>query len=389
MRQILFITGTRADFGKLKALMHAVDGHADYACRIFVTGMHTLKAYGKTQIEVQKEGFRDLFVFHNQHRGEPMETALANTIEGLSRYVHEDRPDLLVVHGDRLEALAGSIVGALNNIPVAHVEGGERSGTVDESIRHAVSKLSHLHLVANDEARGRLIQLGEAPRSIFVIGSPDIDVMLSDKLPSLDAVKRHYEIGFERYALLLYHSVTTALRTLRRDTEQLLAAIADSGYRYVVIHPNNDPGAEVILAAYEQLLVDRDRYRLFPSMKFESFLTLLKSAQFIVGNSSAGVREAPVYGVPAVNVGSRQHARHRGPSILDVAHDKAAILAAIRRAAEIEDRLPSDRHFGAGRSAERFIELLDSGELFDVSPQKTFNDVRVSEVGPDPGESRS
>jgi UDP-N-acetylglucosamine 2-epimerase (hydrolysing) len=382
MKTILFLTGTRADFGKLKSLMRAVDQHPVYQCKIFVTGMHTLTAYGKTQIEVQKEGFRDLFVYHNQHLGEPMEMALANTIAGLSRYVHEDRPDLIVVHGDRQEALAGAIVGALNNILVAHVEGGERSGTVDELIRHAVSKLSHVHLVANEEARRRLMQMGEIEESIFVIGSPDIDVMLSDQLPSWEKTRERYEIGFDRHALLLYHSVTTALETLQRDSEQLLRAVLASGNNYLVLYPNNDPGGQIVLALYEQLLTDRQRFRIYPSMKFEYFLSALKSADFIIGNSSAGVREAPVFGVPTVNVGTRQNGRYVANTILDVPHDENRIRDAIAWAMAYERGHVTDDHFGSGRSAQVFLEILESGKLKEIRCQKLFHDVSLRSILP-------
>ena len=138
MKNILFLTGTRADFGKLKSLMHAVDDHTAFECSVFITGMHTLKKYGFTANEVKKSGFTNTYTYINQHHGDPMEMVLAETIKGLSRYIHEAKPDLLVIHGDREEALAGAIVGALTNTKVCHIEGGERSGTIDESIRHSV-----------------------------------------------------------------------------------------------------------------------------------------------------------------------------------------------------------------------------------------------------------
>ena len=149
MKRILFLTGTRADFGKLRPLIQQVDAHPNFEAVVFVTGMHTLELYGYTVLEVRNAGFRNLHVHMNQFPNEPMDLVLANTISGLSRFVHEETPDLIVVHGDRVEALAGAVVGALRNILVAHVEGGELSGTVDDLIRHAVSKLSHLHCVAN------------------------------------------------------------------------------------------------------------------------------------------------------------------------------------------------------------------------------------------------
>ena len=152
IRKILFLTGTRADFGKLKPLMQIVEASSQFDLHVFVTGMHTLSRYGFTQEEVRKAGFKRIITYNNQVLREPMDLILANTINGLSRYVHETRPDMIIVHGDRVETLAGVIIGAISNILVAHIEGGERSGTIDEVIRHAVSKLSHLHFVANDAA---------------------------------------------------------------------------------------------------------------------------------------------------------------------------------------------------------------------------------------------
>ncbi len=183
--------------------------------------MHMLARYGSTVNEITKAGFTRLYPHINQDGAvtSQMDLVLATTIQGLGHYIREFPPDLIVVHGDRLEALAGAAVGAFTNTLVAHVEGGERSGTVDELVRHAVTKLSHLHFVANDdEARLRLIQMGETSSSIFVIGSPDIDIMLSDALPGIDEVKEKYGIPFDEYAILIYHPVTTELPQLCRRT---------------------------------------------------------------------------------------------------------------------------------------------------------------------------
>src|SRR5579872_4676826 len=178
-KNILFVTGTRADFGKLKALIGRVAAEKEqFDYRIFATGMHMLSRYGSTVEEVAAN-FQNIYPYLNQDPfgGSGMDLALANTIQGLGHYVREFPTDLIVVHGDRIEALAGAIVGALQNTLVAHVEGGEVSGTVDELLRHAISKLSHLHFVANEEASDRLVQMGEQPGAVFAIGSPDIDVM--------------------------------------------------------------------------------------------------------------------------------------------------------------------------------------------------------------------
>lgn len=370
MKKIVFITGTRADFGKLKPLIRAVAQHADLEYSIFATGMHLLYRYGMTVEEIHKAGFYNIFAYMNQIHGEPMEMVLANTISGLSRYLHENRPDLLVVHGDRVEALAGAIVGALRNILVGHIEGGELSGTVDDLIRHSVTKLAHLHFVANAEAESRLLQLGEKPESIHIIGAPDIDVMLSDDLPDVHEVKKHYAIPFQNFALVLYHPVTTEVNKLPGHVRELADALLESGRNYVVIYPNNDEGSEIILREYARLN-GRDNIRIFPSLRFESFLSLLKNAEFIIGNSSAGIHEAPVFGVPTINIGTRQQDRFTHTSIFNVSEKKSIILGAMDSAVSSRS-FPPCRHFGTGKSAERFLQALERKSLWGTSTQKGF-----------------
>ena len=372
-RTILFLTGTRADFGKLKPLIRAIAGHPDFEYSIFVTGMHTLSRYGLTMDEVRKAGFSNIHVFMNQIHGEPMEQILANTISGLSRFVHEFRPDMIVVHGDRVEALAGATVGALQNILVAHIEGGELSGTVDELIRHAVSKLSHLHFVSNQESADRLRQLGEKPENVFVIGSPDIDIMMSDTLPTLSDVKRYYEIPFHPFAVAILHPVTTELNLIKEQARIFTESLLKSEQNYVVIYPNNDEGCEAIFSAYEQLLIHA-RFRVFPSVRFEYFLTLLKNALYIIGNSSAGVREAPLFGVPCINIGSRQRNRHIHPCIVNVEFEQEAILKAIKT---VQNQHPVDtgHKFGEGKSIEKFLSIISDSSVWNIDKQKQFCDL--------------
>ena len=372
-KTILFLTGTRADFGKLKPLMRAVEASGDFECRIFVTGMHLLAKYGNTYRQVEREGFTNVFTAMNQMGGEDMDLVLANTVQALGRHVAQDPPDMIVVHGDRLEALAGAIVGAFRNILVAHIEGGERSGTIDEMIRHSVTKLAHLHFVANDEARDRLIQMGEQPDAVFVIGSPDIDIMLSPDLPDLDAVRARYDIAFPQYAVALYHPVTTEPELQAARANDFVQALLDSGHNYVVIAPNNDAGSEHIHKAYERL-AGNPRFRMFPSMRFEFFLRLMQNARFIIGNSSAGVREAPIYGVRTINVGSRQRGRFLHDSILNVPDCHAAVLKATRDCWDLEECAPCF-HFGRGNSVELFMAHLRRPELWNRSRQKHFLDI--------------
>ena len=372
-KKILFVTGTRADFGKLKGLIESIKREKNFDYGIFATGMHLLKRYGSTIHEIRKSGFANIYPFLNQDDvvGAQMDYVLANTVQGLGLYAREFCPDLIVVHGDRVETLAGATVGVLNNILVAHVEGGEISGTIDEILRHAITKLSHLHFVANNKARKRLIQLGETPKSIFVTGSPEIDLMLSKQLPALDKMKKRYRITFPEYAIFTYHPVTTELSSVKKKIKTVVDALIASDLNYVVIYPNNDRGSDLIV---EEILRIKGlpRFRLITSMRFEYFLTLLKYSKAIIGNSSAGVREAPVYGVPTINIGTRQNKRFNYKSIINVSENRSKILEVLRK---LPKKISSSKHFGKGNSAELFIQILKRKSFWNRSCQKTFRDI--------------
>ena len=333
--------------------------------------MHMLAKYGYTCEEDEKANFSNIHKFINQNVSDGMDHVLAKSILGLSDYVREIQPDLLIVHGDRVEALAGATVGALNNVLTGHIEGGEVSGTVDELIRHAVTKLSHAHFVANKEAQARLLQLGERLESTYVIGSPDIDVMNSDLLPPISEVKNRYEIQYDKYGVVIFHPVTTELEDLQNHIDILVSSLISSQRNYVVIYPNNDHGSEVIFKAYERI-EENPSFRVFPSMRFEYFLQLLKNANFMIGNSSAGVREAPHFGVPTINLGSRQNNRVTLPSISNIDFDQDQILNVIKNVDK--DSYKKVSMFGDGNSAEKFYEILQSKSFWLMEKQKFFVD---------------
>lgn len=371
-KKILFLTGTRADFGKLKTLISAVRDSDSFEYGIFATGMHMMSRYGLTVNEIAKSGFNNIFTYMNQSEGDSMDTILANTVIGLGRYIDEYKYDLIVVHGDRVEALAGATTGALRNILVAHIEGGEVSGTIDELLRHAITKMSHLHFVASETARKRLIQLGEPSENVFVIGSPDIDVMLSTELPSIEAARRRYEIEFENYAIAMLHPVTTEHDKQEENARIFVESLIASEKNYIVVYPNNDLGSSAIFKAYE-LLKGNLRFRIYPSIRFEYFLTLLRNAEFIIGNSSAGIHEAPVYSIPTINIGIRQHNRITHTSVHNVDFDTKSIIQAIMNSIESRPYSPL-YHYGDGRSSEKFMHALQSGAL-KTSSQKYFKDI--------------
>lgn len=371
MKKVAFLTGTRADFGKIKSLVQILQDEKEFEPYIFVTGMHMLQKYGYTLIEVQNSGFKNISTFKNHTHETTMDLTLAKTIEGFSAYIKKINPDLIVIHGDRVEALAGAIVGSLNNILVAHIEGGELSGTIDELIRHSVSKLSHIHYTSNGEAKKRLIQMGELKASIFTIGSPDIDIMFSNELPTIEEVKNYYDISFSDYAVAMFHPVTTEYKNMKTYATNFVNALLEDDNNYVIIYPNNDLGSQLILEAYDRLK-NHPRFRIFPSVRFEYFLTLLKHSKFIIGNSSAGIREAPCYGITSINIGSRQENRSNHSYIINVNYEKDSIFKAIKRKLKKENNKPNE--FGKGNSANLFLKSLKKPDFWEISHQKQFKD---------------
>ncbi|HEX5405913.1 MAG TPA: UDP-N-acetylglucosamine 2-epimerase [Pseudonocardiaceae bacterium] len=377
-RDVVFVTGTRADFGKLRDIMVAVQDSPVLSARIVVTGMHLLRRYGYTVREIERAGLRRLHLIPNQVDGEPMALVLANTVAALTRLVHEERPAAIVVHGDRVEALAGALVGSLTNVRVIHVEGGELSGTIDDTIRHSISKHAHVHLVANDTARDRLTQLGEEPDRIFVVGSPEVDVLTSPDAPTLAMVRDRYDIRFPSFGVLAMHPVTTELEHTARHAAEVVDAVLADGGNWVVIDPNNDEGCAAVRHQLDRL--SGPRFVRLPSMRFECYVTLMRHADVMVGNSSSGVREAPVLGTPSVNVGTRQRRRSTAASVRHVPADRATVLTAIATARAL-GRHASDTGFGRPGAGKRIVELLEGNEIWRPSLYKEFVDLCVADPG--------
>ncbi|MFY9074619.1 UDP-N-acetylglucosamine 2-epimerase [Malaciobacter mytili] len=372
-KKLVFLTGTRADFGKLKSLISITQESDIFEVHIFATGMHMSRKYGYTFLEVKKSGFKNVYPFINHDDIDHMDRNLAKTIDGFSHFVNEVKPDLIIVHGDRVEAMAGAIVGSLNNILVAHIEGGEVSGTIDELIRHSISKLAHIHLTSNEEANRRLIQMGEDKSCIFNIGSPDLDLMCSQKLPSLEEVKNYYKIDFSDYSIVMLHPVTTEIEKINKQVKIFVDSLIESNLNYIVIYPNNDLGSDIILQEYSRLQKYKN-FKVFPSLRFEYFLVLLKFSKFMIGNSSAGIREAPYYNVPTINIGNRQNNRVKSNTIKNIDFKKNEILKSIDESLSI-GKVEKDVDFGSGNSDKKFFELLVNKKFWKISNQKQFKDI--------------
>jgi UDP-N-acetylglucosamine 2-epimerase (hydrolysing) len=376
-RSILFVTGTRADFGKLEPLARAArdDG---YDVSFFVTGMHMLPAYGLTKVEVHRMQYVGVVEFLNHREGDPQDVIFAKTVIGFSDHLQIAKPDLVVVHGDRVEAMATALVCATNYIRCAHIEGGEVSGTIDEVFRHCNTKLASSHLVSSHQAAKRVLALGEAPDSIYVIGSPELDTHRAPSGVALADVRARYDITFPDYGIVIFHPVTSEQDSIRQQAEDLFTALAASERSFVVVNPNNDPGSGAIMDVIRAQ--DRDRFRALPSMRFAHFSELLRNASAIIGNSSTGVREAPFLGIPSLDIGTRQTNRAAAASVF---HTRAGDSAGI--ASFLSDvwgkRFPPSTDFGVGMATQNFLSVLGDPAFWNRPMQKTFNDVQGEGLG--------
>ncbi|SFM70834.1 UDP-N-acetylglucosamine 2-epimerase [Shimia aestuarii] len=370
-RNILFLTGTRADFGKLKPLAEALHD-AGFGVSFFVTGMHMLERYGLTKIEVHRLPGMRAHEFLNQRPGDPQDIILAKTVVGFSDYVTETRPDLVVVHGDRIEALAGALVAATNYIPCAHIEGGEVSGTIDEIYRHCNTKLASHHFVSSEDAKRRVMAMGEPEGKIHVVGSPELDFHAGDSGVTLAEVKARYDIPFDDFGIVVFHPVTSEQATMGAQAHALFSELDASEKNFIVIAPNNDPGSEDIFAVLNAL--PADRFRQFPSMRFNHFSELMKNAACMVGNSSAGVREAPFLGLPSLDIGTRQTNRAQSDTVFSCsADDRSAISDFLKT--QWGQRHSGHTGFGEGRAADRFVATLQDESFWQQDLQKAFHDL--------------
>ena len=370
-KKIIFVTATRADFGKLKSLISIVKTSKKFEVFIIVTGMHVIPKFGDTYKEVVKTFGPNIIKFSNQSLGDRLEIILTKTTNRLSKIIKKIKPDLIVTHGDRVEALATALVGSLNHILTAHIEGGELSGTIDDTIRHAISKLSHVHFVGSKTAEKRIRKMGEIKKNIFNIGSPDIDIIVNKNLPTILKVKKRYSISFENYSILLWHPVTSKIDTLKKNTVKILEFIKKLNQNFLVIYPNNDPGSNIIINCYKKN--KNKKIKILKNMRFEYFLSLLKNAKFIMGNSSSAIYEAPMLSTPAINIGDRQHKRIKSKIVknVEIGELNEDVIQKFFR-----NYSPSrKKYYGQGNSDKKFIKIIKSKSFWETPKQKFFSDL--------------
>ena len=368
----LFVTGTRADFGKMKNLISTmINDSSRYSVKIVATGMHLLKEFGNTFVEIEDVFPGRVVSIEGQKYQENMSVGFSRFIGGFNSYLEVEKPDVVVVHGDRFDALAAAIVASNLDVHVAHIEGGEVSGTIDEAIRHSVSKFAHIHFVSNGQSGARVHQLGEDPALTFITGSPETDVLLGSELPSLELVKTRYGINFDEYSICCFHPVVNEQDDLTRQINELVEFTEFSGDNFIWIYPNNDLGGSVIIDRLKQ--VRSDNIKAFESLRFESYITLLKNSRCIIGNSSSGVREAHVLNVPSVNIGSRQSGRVLHPLVFECEFDKQSIAHTYKKAISHVNSLAPTYEFGSGSVVKTIKAVFDSLNLEDIPIQKTFH----------------
>ena len=373
-KKLLFVTATRADFSKLKSLIRIANINKNFSIYIVITGMHVIKKYGNTYKEVQKffKFKSKIFKFKNQSIGDNLEIIMSKTINKFSQIVKKVKPDLIIIHGDRVEALACATVGSLNHILTAHIEGGEISGTIDDTMRHAITKLSHVHFVGSKSAKMRVLRMGEIKKNIFNIGSPDIDFIINEKLPNIFLVNKRYNITFKKFAILLWHPVTSKINTLKEETKKLIDIIKNFKQNYVVIFPNNDPGSSIIINEYNN--IKKNNFKILKNLRFEYFLSLLKSSDYIIGNSSSAIYEAPMLRTPAVNIGDRQHNRIHSKAIINLkinSINEKKIEKFIKHYKQIKKKF-----FGYGNSDKKFIKIISRKNFWEIPKQKFFSDIK-------------
>jgi GDP/UDP-N,N'-diacetylbacillosamine 2-epimerase (hydrolysing) len=361
-RRIAYVSGTRADFGLMRSTVLALAAAPDLDLEILVTGMHLLPEYGETVREIEAEGVpirARVRVEGGEPSGALMSRNLGEMLIGFTESLAESPPDLLLVLGDRGEMLAGALAALHLNIPVVHIHGGERSGTVDEPVLHAISKLSHVHLVATEESRARLIRMGEDEESVYVVGAPGLDGLAGLATKTRSKLAQEYGLDVDRpIALLVYHPVLEDSGKAGAEARMILGVLRQAGVQVIALMPNSDAGSGAIQREWHASAAAGDLL-LFHHLPREAFVSLLAEADLLVGNSSSGIIEAATFGTPVINIGSRQNLRQRNANVLDVPVDPTAIFGAIAKALA-NGRFPAANVYGDGTAGARIADILRS-----------------------------
>ncbi len=359
-RKIIYVTGTRADYGLMREVLKQVDVSSDLELLICVTGMHLSALYGNTIQEIERDQFKICATIpvdvENTSYG-AMSKSIGYGIIGLTEAFERENPDLVLLLGDRGEMLAAAIASVHLNIPIVHLHGGERSGTVDEMVRHAISKLAHYHFVSTDSSRQRLIKMGENENNVFVIGAPGIDELKSFIKSSPTSFYQRYEFNIEKkVCLLVYHPVVQEFNDIKIQFKNVIEAALAFDLQIICLEPNSDAGGHLIREIINEFTNYKD-VRIIKHLHRSEFIDCLANSDVMLGNSSSGIIEAASFNLPVVNVGNRQNLRERSMNVIDVDTSYDSIVNGIKDAL----KLPTETYvncYGDGNTAQRCYQLL-------------------------------
>lgn len=361
MRRIVYLTGTRADFGLMESTLKEIHASPKLSLSIAVTGMHLSTRYGETIVDVKRSGLpicATLELPSLKETGGGMALAISHEIAGLVSVLENEKPDMILLLGDRGEMLAGAIVAIHLSIPIVHIHGGELSGTVDESVRHAISKFAHYHFTATTASRERLIRMGEVAENIFVTGAPGLDSLLDVETPSREFFCEKFKLDFSQpLALVIFHPVVQRGYDNQGDAENIMEALVDNlKFNALVLLPNADSGGAAIRHVME--MYENKGCRVINHLSRKEFLAAMRIADILIGNSSTGIIEAASLGIPVVNVGDRQNRRERNANVVDVSVSTESIQEGIIAAMTL--RGPFLNVYGDGFAAKRIVSLLET-----------------------------
>jgi UDP-N-acetylglucosamine 2-epimerase (non-hydrolysing)/GDP/UDP-N,N'-diacetylbacillosamine 2-epimerase (hydrolysing) len=365
-RRVCVITGTRAEYGILRSTLHAINDHPKLQLQLVATGLHLIKQFGMTVRRIESDGWTiDARVPMQRGADSALDQAegLARGVWGIARFLESDQADIVLVLGDRIEAMAGALAATTTGRVLAHIHGGDVApGHIDDALRHSVTKLAHLHLTASDDAARRVIRMGEDPNAVHVVGAPGLD--------DVHEIAQHLNGRRRNQAVVLYHAFGRPATTERRVMESILRATSRHDLTPLVIGPNADRGHDGVLDAIAQFQIKSDaEMTVTPSLDRSEYLKSVAESRVLIGNSSSGVIEANILGAPVVNVGNRQAGRLRnGNAVIDSGESYAEISAALERALARGSKRPNPRtpsKYGRGGSGAKIAEILATVQLTD------------------------
>jgi UDP-hydrolysing UDP-N-acetyl-D-glucosamine 2-epimerase len=368
-RKIAYVTGTRADYGLMSPVLQEIKKSDELELALFVTGMHLMQEFGETVNDVSND-FPDVKKINATIEGDDRSAVLeygSKLAKELNERFREDKPDVTLTLGDRMEMLQVAIASVYLGIATGHIHGGERTHTVDEVVRHAITKLSHLHFPATKESSERIKKMGEDDWRINVVGAPALDVILSKKLPDRKELFESLDLNpNEVVALVLQHPVTEQEGVAAEQMKTTLEAVSSFDMQTVVIYPNADAGGRSMINEIDKYK-DKSNFRIVKNLPQREFLALEREAVVWVGNSSAAMIESPSFATPVINVGDRQEGRERGENVIDVGYNKAQIIAAMEKSLNDEEYKEmiknTDNPWGEGNASKKIVEVLKNVKL--------------------------